>query len=512
MTNRTPSSSVLYVGPQTDERAQRLAKLRSSDVSVQVVSTAMAALKRLDHVTLDCLVVSGRLSDMDTIRFRQLAHERQPAIPVLVVGPLETETSASRGMSIPIDYVPNDEALVETVTSVVQHERVDVALDHHRQLQETIRRIARDAIDTSPRETIEHHVYTHLADYERYQLVWLAEYDETAETLHLRVPTTGDIASAEFASLFGTDDPSFLTRAISNRDVAVAESTATIRRSTPSPPENNNNGDQAADTSTPPSTMAVVPFVHTETVHGLLLVLTTRSAIVDETEQELLADLGRIIGYVLDRIQSEEPSEAPDPEAFANMVVHELTNPLNVAQGYLEMVQAGDTDRLDAVDRALNQIEHVLTDELALLRGQEIGEMTDRELADAADEAWASVVTGDAELVIDDSAPLRADQALLMRLLANLFDNAVTHGGEEVTVHVGMLESEPGFYVEDDGPGIPDDEQRRIFGQGYTTGGGTGLGLAIVQRIADAHGWEITVTDSQTGGVRFEITGIEAGH
>ncbi len=72
--------------------------------------------------------------------------------------------------------------------------------------------------------------------------------------------------------------------------------------------------------------------------------------------------------------------------------------------------------------------------------------------------------------------------------------NAVEHGGEDVTVTVGELDD--GFYVEDDGPGIPENARDNVFDVGYsTTEDGTGFGLSIVKQVADAHGWTIRVTD-----------------
>ena len=63
------------------------------------------------------------------------------------------------------------------------------------------------------------------------------------------------------------------------------------------------------------------------------------------------------------------------------------------------------------------------------------------------------------------------------------------------------------FRSEDDGPGIPEDEREKILEQGYSTSEeGSGLGLAIVRAIADAHGWSVTVTESEAGGARFEFT------
>jgi len=79
-----------------------------------------------------------------------------------------------------------------------------------------------------------------------------------------------------------------------------------------------------------------------------------------------------------------------------------------------------------------------------------------------------------------------------------------------VGVTVGDLPD--GFYIEDEGPGILADERDDVFDAGYsTTNEGTGFGLSIVKQIADAHGWEIRVTDRPDGGARFEITGVEFG-
>lgn len=60
-------------------------------------------------------------------------------------------------------------------------------------------------------------------------------------------------------------------------------------------------------------------------------------------------------------------------------------------------------------------------------------------------------------------------------------------------------------FVEDDGPGLPDDG-RDVFDSGYTTGAdGTGLGLAIVERIAREHGWSVDAVAADDGGARFEF-------
>jgi signal transduction histidine kinase len=102
-----------------------------------------------------------------------------------------------------------------------------------------------------------------------------------------------------------------------------------------------------------------------------------------------------------------------------------------------------------------------------------------------------------------------ADEGSLARLVENLVRNTVEHGGERVVV--GSLADDPGFYVADDGPGLPADVDGSLFEAGATTDDrGTGLGLAIVSDIADAHDWTLaTGTDPDLGGARIEVRDVE---
>jgi len=67
-----------------------------------------------------------------------------------------------------------------------------------------------------------------------------------------------------------------------------------------------------------------------------------------------------------------------------------------------------------------------------------------------------------------------------------------------------------GFYVADDGAGIDPSERDAMSEPSHSTRtDGTGFGLAIVERIAEAHGWEVSVTESRAGGARFEFTDVD---
>lgn len=124
--------------------------------------------------------------------------------------------------------------------------------------------------------------------------------------------------------------------------------------------------------------------------------------------------------------------------------------------------------------------------------------------------AWNSVPTWDAELELPDPAwNVWAHKGRLAQLLENLISNAGQHGGTGVTVRVGILEDEGGFYVEDDGRGIPADVRIRLeTPSGLIRERGSGYGLQIVEKVVDEHGWEMAVGESDAGGARFEFNGV----
>ncbi|WP_257299402.1 PAS domain S-box protein [Haloarchaeobius sp. FL176] len=221
-------------------------------------------------------------------------------------------------------------------------------------------------------------------------------------------------------------------------------------------------------------------------------------------------------------------------EEFASVISHDLRNPLNVASLNLELVaEECDSEYLDGVERAHDRMGALIEDLLTLAReGQTLSEVTDVELAPLVSNCWGSVDTRGTSLVAETDRTIRADRARLRQLFENLFRNAVEHGDTSdepaadtgsrdattdgngpatdagLTVTVGDLAD--GFYVADDGQGIPESERDQVFETGYSTSAdGTGFGLSIVEQVAEAHDWSIRVTESEAGGARFEFTGVE---
>ena len=221
---------------------------------------------------------------------------------------------------------------------------------------------------------------------------------------------------------------------------------------------------------------------------------------------ELLAETVAELEQTNDRLMMKNEQL----DQFVDVASHDLRNPVNVAQGRIELAREEfDSEHLEKADDALSRMNTLITDLVSLTKaGDQIEEVVPVNLGTVSQSAWGSVDTKDASLRVDTDEVISADESRLRQILENLFRNSIEHGGEDVTVTVGTFDN--GFYVEDTGAGIPDELRRHVFKDGVTAGGeGAGLGLTIIQQISNAHGWEISAEQSVGGGARFEFTDVE---
>jgi len=195
-------------------------------------------------------------------------------------------------------------------------------------------------------------------------------------------------------------------------------------------------------------------------------------------------------------------------EAFTTVVSHDLRNPLSVAKGRVELAREryDDDDDLDHAARAHDRMEARIEQLLTLARnGERVTDTEPVDLAAAVDRCRSVIATDGATLDVDVDLTVEADRDRLVQLLENLIRNAIDHGGDSVSVRVGDLDGGAGFFVADDGPGIPDDVRDQVFDAGFTTAAdGTGFGLGIVSRIAEAHGWAVDAVEG-SNGARIEV-------
>jgi PAS domain S-box-containing protein len=199
-------------------------------------------------------------------------------------------------------------------------------------------------------------------------------------------------------------------------------------------------------------------------------------------------------------------------EEFASVLSHDLRNPLNVAAGQIEIARAErESEALEEAGWAIDRMHELIEDVLALARqGSQVGETEPVDVRTVCVDCWRSVETDGATLDVESTLVVDADRSRFKQLLENLLRNAVEHGGDDVHVRVGDCDG--GFFVADDGVGIDDADLNAVFDRGYSTGEtGTGFGLPIVREIAVAHGWDVALAESESGGARFEITGVSPG-
>ncbi|WP_158058568.1 PAS domain S-box protein [Halorussus halophilus] len=212
-------------------------------------------------------------------------------------------------------------------------------------------------------------------------------------------------------------------------------------------------------------------------------------------------------------------------DSFAGMIAHELRNPVAIGQIYSQQLPTeASPEAVEYVTEAFSRIENIIEVMLVITRGQEaISENTQVRLEDAAQRAWDEVDAANATLEVTTDQTVNADKTYVQHLFRNLFENAVEHGSTshnlsdddvedgktDVTVSVGELPT--GFYVADDGTGIPEEAREGVFGTGYTTAanhGGMGLGLTFVQEMATVYEWTCELTESADGGAQFEFENV----
>ena len=202
-------------------------------------------------------------------------------------------------------------------------------------------------------------------------------------------------------------------------------------------------------------------------------------------------------------------------------IAHEIRNPLASISGSVEMLAENETtsadDRalMDIVVREVDRLDQLITDFLDYSRGRTLN-LAPRDPAEVIDRVLDLFKHRDkgVELITeldDDLPPIALDPEAMKQVLWNLLNNAVeaVDGVDNPTIKVGARRESRGvvMFVEDNGPGIPDDNVDRIFQPFFTTKeSGTGLGLATIFRIVEDHGARcVLIPSGELGGARFEV-------
>ncbi|MEW6023547.1 MAG: ATP-binding protein [Pseudomonadota bacterium] len=229
--------------------------------------------------------------------------------------------------------------------------------------------------------------------------------------------------------------------------------------------------------------------------------------------------LAERIDHMADRIEELLVSQ----KNLLHSVSHELRTPIARLEFALELLDAKTGDpaqrkRIAAMEGDVRELNDLVNELLSMARlGSE--QALQRETVDVAAllaSAAAALPPGAPALSVDagaDAGTIEADPRLLARALSNLLRNAQKYAGATIRLSAAREADKLVIAVEDDGPGIPEEERERIFEPFYRLDrsrdratGGFGLGLAIARKAVLLHGGNVTVDQSALGGARFTVT------
>jgi len=233
------------------------------------------------------------------------------------------------------------------------------------------------------------------------------------------------------------------------------------------------------------------------------------SAVPDEVAP-LVQDLNRLF---------ERVSESLDKERrFTADAAHELRTPLAAIKTQAQVAQAASKDAerqqalasvVEGCDRAARLVEQLLTlarlepENFKIEQACDLRAITRDVIAELVPKAVSKKI--ELQLIAEQQASVKGDAALLGILVRNLADNAVRYSPNDSNVQIRIQSSAEviELAVCDQGPGIPEEEQARIWDRFYRILGsgetGSGLGLSIVKQIADLHHAEIETSKGENG-------------
>jgi two-component system OmpR family sensor kinase len=235
--------------------------------------------------------------------------------------------------------------------------------------------------------------------------------------------------------------------------------------------------------------------------------------------------LAAAFNHMLDRLTDAFAAQ----RAFVADASHELRTPLTVIRGQLEVLAAqrhpaeAEVRRVEGLVQAeIARITRLVDDLLLLARAEQPQFLRPApvDVRGFVEQLWDALGLLGAQRRFElgplPSGVLIADPDRLAQALRNLLTNAIAHtAAPSGLVRLDLDQPAPGrlrFAVQDDGPGIPNDQRERIFDRFHRTdsardraSGGTGLGLAIVRAIATAHGGRVSAGAAATGGARVEL-------
>ncbi len=221
-------------------------------------------------------------------------------------------------------------------------------------------------------------------------------------------------------------------------------------------------------------------------------------------------EVGRVYGALQRALEAIRERQQAERDALAE-VAHELAAPLSVVAGQLDALSAQDSDpHVLAARDAARELLYTSQDLLTLARG-ELERPVELEAVPLAELARRVAYEYPGVVVVDEGdTRVLASPQRLAQVVRNLVRNALqaASGPAAVGVRVTGEGDEVRLDVQDDGPGLAEEAQRRVFERYYTrrrAAGGSGIGLTVVRTIIEAHGGSVAVRSAPGQGTTFTV-------
>jgi len=498
--------TVLFVRSPSQDRAA-ISMLRDSGLTVHEFDGVRELECALGEYDTDCVVTNCEVENLDGTQYLggltviERLRESHPELPVVLFAEVTNGDIAREAYGRDVfGYVPNTVAdahqrLLAQVDAAVASSPARQRANKRKQLNEAVRLVNQALVRSQSRMDIERDVTAVLAGTARYSEAC------TVTCQHDR-PVVRALGSQRDRVSIAVPEP--LRRADSEDRLVVADiDPATL-------------ADDTDALETDCVRVLAVPLVYDGTSYGVLGVYADRVDIFDMEEQDTFREVGHNIALAIDASQTKDALQQRTElerqkerlRELAQIISHELRNPLQAAMGRVELLAAEHAaEEFDAIQRSHTRISFLIDDLMEIARqGGRQYTVEPVALSDVMGDAWTTVDTDGSTIEIDCTETILADSTRLCQLAENFFRLATDQAD---TGKVTITDTADGFALEHDGPPLEAGNEGPFELYYATNDEGVGLHLAVIREIAHGHGWEIALANESMGRVRLNVTDVE---
>ena len=218
----------------------------------------------------------------------------------------------------------------------------------------------------------------------------------------------------------------------------------------------------------------------------------------------------RKAAYEFDRMAKRINRHLNQRSEMLSGISHDLRTPLTRLKLQLAMIDQKDLSKKMSKD--IDDMEKMLNDYLQFAKTQAQEETREIEFSDLFEEIKLNINNDNLKILCNKKIIFKGRPIALKRSFENIINNGLTYG-KKVVVNLEKSLNRVMIIVEDDGPGIPEDQHRNVFKPFFRLDksrslnqSGVGLGLAIVEDIINSHGGNIKLGKSRYNGLQVKVT------